>query len=226
MHCVVSTSLEIGAEHYFSVFAHLEPVQYILFYNVSNLLSPHAMCRSSSSDSASNPWGDSSDVEDGAELENEWRARREEHYNRGYLEGLEEGKQQSVQAGFDQGEEEDYCGEASESLNGSRVREVGHHAVPVTWHSVHGSTGFQEGLDLGREWGQRAGSLLSRAVASRPATPAALEALNARLSFPALAPLVMEGRAEDLAGLVDEALRVARDSEGSDGLDAPNALQD
>lgn len=98
--------------------------------------------------------------------------------------------------------------------------------MPLTWHSVLGLTGFQEGLDLGREWGQRAGSLLSRAVASRPAAPAALEALNARLSFSALAPLVMEGRAEDLAALADEALRVARDSEGSDSLDAPNALQD
>ena len=121
MHCVLSTSLESGAEHHFSAFAHLELVQPILFDKVSACTSPHAMCRSSSSDSASNPWGDSSDVEDGAELENEWRARREEHYNRGYLEGLEEGKQQSVQAGFDQGEKEHYCGEACASLDDSRI---------------------------------------------------------------------------------------------------------
>ena len=37
------------------------------------------------------------------ELHREWQARREEHYNSGYREGLEAGKHEAVQEGFNQG---------------------------------------------------------------------------------------------------------------------------
>jgi len=39
-----------------------------------------------------------------AELEREWQARREEFWNSGYREGLEAGKHETVQEGFDSGE--------------------------------------------------------------------------------------------------------------------------
>ncbi|KAL6779515.1 hypothetical protein ACKKBG_A12605 [Auxenochlorella protothecoides x Auxenochlorella symbiontica] len=47
-------------------------------------------------------WGDDSPT-DAGQLEREWQSRREGHYNAGFLEGLEVGKQESVQAGFDSG---------------------------------------------------------------------------------------------------------------------------
>ncbi|KAH7622270.1 hypothetical protein NADE_004857 [Nannochloris sp. 'desiccata'] len=37
------------------------------------------------------------------ELDREWRARREEYWNSGYREGLEAGKHDTVQEGFDEG---------------------------------------------------------------------------------------------------------------------------
>ena len=37
------------------------------------------------------------------ELDREWRARREEFWNSGYREGLEAGKHDTVQEGFDEG---------------------------------------------------------------------------------------------------------------------------
>lgn len=49
-----------------------------------------------------NVWGDDSPT-DAGQLEREWQSRREGHYNAGFLEGLEVGKQESVQAGFDSG---------------------------------------------------------------------------------------------------------------------------
>jgi hypothetical protein len=50
-------------------------------------------------------WGDDDDQDDGSQdhLDREWRARREEHYSSGYREGLEAGKHQAVQGGFDEG---------------------------------------------------------------------------------------------------------------------------
>ncbi len=55
-------------------------------------------------------WGDD-DVEDheiphsnAEELDREWRARREEFWNSGYREGLEAGKHDNVQEGFDEGD--------------------------------------------------------------------------------------------------------------------------
>lgn len=51
-------------------------------------------------------WG-SSDGDGGggdkAELDREWRARRDVHWNSGYREGVEEGKALTVQEGFDTG---------------------------------------------------------------------------------------------------------------------------
>jgi len=37
------------------------------------------------------------------ELDREWHARREEFWNAGYREGFDEGKQETVQEGFDAG---------------------------------------------------------------------------------------------------------------------------
>ena len=50
-------------------------------------------------------WNDEDD--DGhsnAELQREWESRRQEHYNTGYREGIEAGKHDTVQEGFDQGQ--------------------------------------------------------------------------------------------------------------------------
>jgi len=55
-------------------------------------------------------WGDEDDVDheiphsNAEELDREWRARREEFWNSGYREGLEAGKHDTVQEGFDEGE--------------------------------------------------------------------------------------------------------------------------
>jgi hypothetical protein len=55
-------------------------------------------------------WGDDDDVDheiphsNAEELNREWRARREEFWNSGYREGLEAGKHDTVQGGFDEGE--------------------------------------------------------------------------------------------------------------------------
>ncbi len=53
-------------------------------------------------------WGDDNEHEipnsNAEELEREWRARREEFWNSGYREGLEAGKHDTVQEGFDEGE--------------------------------------------------------------------------------------------------------------------------
>lgn len=54
-------------------------------------------------------WGDDGQEGDGqgqggADLEREWRARRQEHWAGGYREGLEAGKHEAVQGGFDEGE--------------------------------------------------------------------------------------------------------------------------
>ncbi|KAL6780571.1 hypothetical protein ACKKBF_B12605 [Auxenochlorella protothecoides x Auxenochlorella symbiontica] len=59
------------------------------------------MCRSPTMQDA-DVWGDDSPT-DAGQLEREWQSRREGHYNAGFLEGLEVGKQESVQAGFDSG---------------------------------------------------------------------------------------------------------------------------
>lgn len=48
-------------------------------------------------------WGDDEEGGDD-ELDREWRARREEHWSSGYREGVEVGKHEAVQAGFDEGE--------------------------------------------------------------------------------------------------------------------------
>ena len=54
-------------------------------------------------------WGSDDDVVhenphlNAEELDREWRARREEFWNSGYREGLEAGKHDSVQEGFDEG---------------------------------------------------------------------------------------------------------------------------
>ncbi|KAI3438103.1 hypothetical protein D9Q98_000545 [Chlorella vulgaris] len=51
-------------------------------------------------------WGDDEGAEQGGasdQLDREWQARREEHFSSGYREGLEAGKQETVQEGFDQG---------------------------------------------------------------------------------------------------------------------------
>lgn len=53
-------------------------------------------------------WGDDGDASPTngpatEELNREWRARREEFYNSGYREGLEAGKHETVQEGFDEG---------------------------------------------------------------------------------------------------------------------------
>ena len=54
-------------------------------------------------------WGNDDDASPSnahaaAELDREWRARREEFWNSGYREGLEAGKHETVQEGFDEGE--------------------------------------------------------------------------------------------------------------------------
>jgi flagellar biosynthesis/type III secretory pathway protein FliH len=53
-------------------------------------------------------WGGDADHQiphsNAEELDREWRARREEFWNSGYREGLEAGKHETVQEGFDQGE--------------------------------------------------------------------------------------------------------------------------
>ena len=60
-------------------------------------------------------WGDGDEEEGqgggggGADLEREWRARREEHWAGGYREGLEAGKHETVQEGFDEGERAPRC---------------------------------------------------------------------------------------------------------------------
>lgn len=43
------------------------------------------------------------------QLDREWAARREQHWNRGYLEGVEAGKQETVQAGFNEGKRSCCC---------------------------------------------------------------------------------------------------------------------
>lgn len=52
-------------------------------------------------------WGDSDDEAPGdvgqQSLEREWQARREEHTSSGYRQGLEAGKHETVQEGFDAG---------------------------------------------------------------------------------------------------------------------------
>lgn len=50
-------------------------------------------------------WGSDGDECAGSpgQLDREWAARREQHWNRGYLEGVEAGKQETVQAGFNEG---------------------------------------------------------------------------------------------------------------------------
>lgn len=55
-------------------------------------------------------WGDEDDGDheipnsNAEELDREWRARREEFWNSGYREGIEDGKHDTVQEGFDEGE--------------------------------------------------------------------------------------------------------------------------
>ena len=55
-------------------------------------------------------WGDEDDEDheipnsNAEELDREWRSRREEFWNSGYREGLEAGKHDTVQEGFDEGE--------------------------------------------------------------------------------------------------------------------------
>jgi hypothetical protein len=53
-------------------------------------------------------WGDGGDDDPAsgnatAELDREWHARREEFWNSGYREGIEAGKHDTVQEGFDSG---------------------------------------------------------------------------------------------------------------------------
>jgi hypothetical protein len=55
------------------------------------------------------PWGSDDNAgpdvstNDAKELEREWNARREEFWNPGYREGIEAGKHETVQEGFDEG---------------------------------------------------------------------------------------------------------------------------
>lgn len=51
-------------------------------------------------------WGEG---DEGDGLDREWKARREEHFSGGYREGLEAGKQQTVQAGFNEGAHAGCC---------------------------------------------------------------------------------------------------------------------
>ena len=48
-------------------------------------------------------WGDGSSGDEREGLDREWRARREEHWSSGYREGLEAGKHETVQQGFNEG---------------------------------------------------------------------------------------------------------------------------
>lgn len=49
-------------------------------------------------------WADGDDVEDShADLDREWRVRREQFWKEGYREGIEEGKNETLQQGFDAG---------------------------------------------------------------------------------------------------------------------------
>lgn len=50
-------------------------------------------------------WGSDGGSEQAqGELDREWAARREEHFSSGYREGLEAGKHETVQEGFNEGE--------------------------------------------------------------------------------------------------------------------------
>lgn len=62
------------------------------------------MCTGGSTSSGPvDAWDDSS-LTDAQELDREWNSRREAHYNAGYLEGLEQGKAESMEEGFNQGD--------------------------------------------------------------------------------------------------------------------------
>ena len=63
-------------------------------------------CRHDMASSDDDVWGDGEEAagEGGREaMDREWQARREEHYSSGYREGVEAGKHDTVQEGFNQG---------------------------------------------------------------------------------------------------------------------------
>ncbi|KAL0024404.1 hypothetical protein WJX79_010910 [Trebouxia sp. C0005] len=51
----------------------------------------------------SDDWDDLGSPSQQGELAREWNVRREQHYNSGYREGLDAGKEQTLQQGFDTG---------------------------------------------------------------------------------------------------------------------------
>ncbi|DBA80550.1 hypothetical protein WJX77_009478 [Trebouxia sp. C0004] len=51
----------------------------------------------------SDDWDDVGSPSQQGELAREWAVRREQHYNSGYREGLDAGKEQTIQQGFDSG---------------------------------------------------------------------------------------------------------------------------
>lgn len=48
-------------------------------------------------------WGDDGDYNDGQELEQEWRTRQQRFMNEGFRDGVEEGKNKTIQIGFNVG---------------------------------------------------------------------------------------------------------------------------
>ena len=108
-------------------------------------------------------WGDDGDDDSGrhqenasAELDREWRARREEFWNSGYREGVEAGKHDTVQAGFDQG--------AVFNLQKIFYR---HRLSDEKPFHFQNSTGYSLGSEVGYEWGVLRGAALTLQSAAR-----------------------------------------------------------
>lgn len=69
-----------------------------------NSLTATLLCRPlHSHPSMADVWGDGSSGDEREGLDREWRARREEHWSSGYREGVEAGKHETVQQGFNEG---------------------------------------------------------------------------------------------------------------------------
>ena len=94
----------------------------------------------------SDVWEDVGTLDDDAgQLQREWDSRREEFWNQGYREGVDAGKQETAQAGFDEGE--------WPACHAARLVTTPRRSQP----RVSTAAGFRIGAAAGLKWGTACG---------------------------------------------------------------------
>lgn len=136
----------------------------------------------------SDVWGDESpcaSTDHNDDLDREWRSRQEKFKNEGYREGLDTGKEESVQEGFDNGQS------SRQTNNNNSSTDIHGFRSPLTFFFVFPPiSGYTKGTHAGYDWGFMQGSLSALECIRRtkpkylptPSTSTTIENLSTQLS--------------------------------------------